>query len=148
MAGYFPGYTHRDNSKILSRGYIGQYPPSGGGGILVKTPIKRILLLSRGGILVNTPPREEGVYWSIPPHCEKGGNLFFSNYNGNGIGMARRYWKNILLILRGWGNTSSSVGFASGHQRYCLNLSGFGGYFPIPPRHAYAIPPISSLSVG
>ena len=31
MAGYFPGYTHRDNSKILSRGYIGQYPPSGGG---------------------------------------------------------------------------------------------------------------------
>ena len=44
MAGYFPGYTHRDNSKILSRGYIGQYPPSGGGGILVKTPIKRILL--------------------------------------------------------------------------------------------------------
>ena len=56
--------------------------------------------------------------------------------------MARRYWKNILLILRGWGNTSSSVGFASGHQRYCLNLSGFGGYFPIPPRHAYAIPPL------
>ena len=89
MAGYFPGYTHRDNSKILSRGYIGQYPPSGGGGILVKTPIKRILLLSRGGILLNTP------------HCKKGGNLFFSNYNGNGIGMARRYWKNILLILRG-----------------------------------------------
>ena len=34
------------------------------------------------------------------PHCEKGGNLFFSNYNGNGIGMAWRYWKNILLILR------------------------------------------------
>jgi hypothetical protein len=48
--------------------------------------------------------------------------------------------ENTLLILRGWGNTSSSVGFASGGRRYCLiNLSGFGGYFPIPPRHAYAI---------
>ena len=32
-----------------------------------------------------------------------------------------------------------SLGFASGHWRYWLNLSGFGGYFPIPPRHAYAI---------
>ena len=62
MAGYFPGYTYRDNRKILSRGYFGQYPPLGGGGILDETPIKRILLLSRGGILVNTPPREEGVY--------------------------------------------------------------------------------------
>ena len=62
MAGYFLGYTYQDNSKILSRGYIGQYPPSEGGGILVKTPIKRIFLLSRGGILVNTPPREEEVY--------------------------------------------------------------------------------------
>ena len=77
MAGYFPGYTHRDSSKILSRGYIGQYPPSGGGGILVKTPIKRILLLSRGGILVNTPPREEGVYCSIPPIAKKG-VIYFS----------------------------------------------------------------------
>ena len=73
MAGYFPGYTHRDNSKILSRGYIGQYPPSGGGVI----PIKRILLLSRGGILVNTPPQEEGVYCSIPPIAKKG-VIYFS----------------------------------------------------------------------
>ena len=47
--------------------------------------------------------------------------------------------ENTLLILRGWGNTSSSVGFASGGRKYCLNLSGFWGYFPIPPRHADAI---------
>ena len=33
----------------------------------------------------------------------------------------------------------SSVGFASGHRGVLLNLSGFGGYSPIPPRHASAI---------
>ena len=49
--------------------------------------------------------------------------------------------ENTLLILRGWGNTSSSVGFASGGRKYCLNLSGFWGYFPIPPCHACAIVP-------
>ena len=53
--------------------------------------------------------------------------------------------ENTLLILRGWGNTSSSVGFASGGRKYCLNLSGFWGYFPIPPRHADAIVTILTL---
>ena len=53
--------------------------------------------------------------------------------------------ENTLLILRGWGNTSSSVGFASGGRKYCLNLSGFWGYFPIPPRHADAIVTIPCL---
>ena len=54
--------------------------------------------------------------------------------------------ENTLLILRGWGNTSSSVGFASGGRKYCLNLSGFWGYFPIPPRHADAIVTILTLT--
>ena len=105
-------------------GVLTNIPPPPEGGYWPIFPLERILLLSRGGILVNTPPPSGGGGILInTPHCEKGGNLFFSNYNGNGIGMARRYWKNILLILRGWGNTSSSVGFASGHR---------GGYCPTP----------------
>ena len=82
MAGYFPEYTHRDNSKIISRGYIGQYPPLGGGDILVEFPIKRILLLSRGGILVNSPLGGGCILLNTP--LQKRGNSFFSNYNGNG----------------------------------------------------------------
>ena len=49
--------------------------------------------------------------------------------------MAPRYWKDIPLILWCWGNTSLSVGFAFEYQRYCLNISEFRGYFPIPPCH-------------
>ena len=47
--------------------------------------------------------------------------------------------ENTLLILRGRAIPPSSVGFASGHRGVLLNLSGFGGYSPIPPRHASAI---------
>ena len=32
-----------------------------------------------------------------------------------------------------------------GTRGYCLNPSGFGGYFPIPPRHAYAIVSICNI---
>ena len=60
MAGYFPGYTHRDNSKILSRGYIGQYPSSGGGVYWSKPQ-------SRGFYYCL-----DGVYWSIPPLGRRG----------------------------------------------------------------------------
>ena len=100
MAGYFPGYTHRDNSKILSRGYIGQYPPSGEG-VYWSKPQSRGFYYCLEGVYWSIPPLGRRGYITQYPHCEKGGNLFFSNYNGNGIGMARRYWKNILLILRG-----------------------------------------------
>ena len=76
---------------------------------MVNTP------LQEEGVYWSKPPSKgfyyclEGVYWSIPPlgrrgyidqypHCEKGGNLFFSNYNGNGIGIPpiyRKYLSNL-----------------------------------------------------
>ena len=45
-----------------------QYPPLGGGGILVKTPIKRILLLSRGGILPQ-PLRIRRIFSNTSSPC-------------------------------------------------------------------------------
>ena len=38
----------------------------------------------------------------------------------------------------------SSVGFASGRREGIGNLSGCGGYFPIPPRHNCAIVPVET----
>ena len=47
--------------------------------------------------------------------------------------------ENTLRILRGWGNTSDLRRRSRRRRRYCLNLEGWGGYFPIPPSHADAI---------
>ena len=163
MAGYSPMYTHRDNSKITffsRRVYIGQCTPFGRRGVhwpMYTLREKKSILLLSGWVYIDqcTPTGRRGVHWPMYTHREDGGYwsipfrksyLFFLIIQCQWHNHGSEVLANTLLILRGSGNTSSSVGFASGDQRYCLNLSGFGGYSPIPPRHGYAI--VSILRKG
>ena len=72
MVGYFPGYTHQDNSKILSRGYFGQYPPSGGGVYWSKPPSRGFYYCLEGVYLSISPLGRRGYIDQYPLLLEKG----------------------------------------------------------------------------
>ena len=66
----------------------------------------------------------------------------FSHYNVNGLGISQRYWKISSSSFEVEAKTPPPSA-SPPEIGDCLNLSGFGGDFPIPPQNTYAIVSVS-----